>query len=138
MTASFAQLPCPHRHSVLQNLFKKMAVEKPQNSRMSVDSGHFVFHYMIEADVCYLTLTEKSYPKKLAYQLCQTRCKSRQCDSLSRPNAPASGGETPGQAPPLRATQACSQPFLHADTVMTGGTQPWHPHLHDRQLRQPR
>lgn len=45
-----------------------MAVEKPHNSRMSVDSGHFVFHYMIDADVCYLTLTEKSYPKKLAYQ----------------------------------------------------------------------
>ena len=43
-------------------------MEKPHNSRMSVDSGYFVFHYMIEADVCYLTLTEKSYPKKLAYQ----------------------------------------------------------------------
>ena len=43
-------------------------MEKPSNSRMSVDSGYFVFHYMIDTDVCYLTLTEKSYPKKLAYQ----------------------------------------------------------------------
>ena len=61
-------LPFLHLAVLLQTLFKKMAVEKSHNSRMSVDSGHFVFHYMIEADVCYLTLTEKSYPKKLAYQ----------------------------------------------------------------------
>ena len=53
---------------MLQTLFKKMSQEKPHNSRMSVDAGHFVFHYMIEDDVCYLTLTEAKYPKKLAYQ----------------------------------------------------------------------
>ena len=54
--------------NVLQTLFKKMSEERSHNSRMSVDAGHFVFHYMIEADVCYLTLTEAKYPKKLAYQ----------------------------------------------------------------------
>ncbi|CAL5225171.1 g7952 [Coccomyxa viridis] len=51
-----------------KTLFKKMSEERSHNSRMSVDAGHFVFHYMIEADVCYLTLTEAKYPKKLAYQ----------------------------------------------------------------------
>lgn len=42
---------------------------------MSVESGKFVFHYIIEAaathsaaSVCFLTLTEKGYPKKLAFQ----------------------------------------------------------------------
>lgn len=43
----------------LQTLFKRMAKEKPANSRMSVDSGPFVFHYIIHGGVCYLTLTDK-------------------------------------------------------------------------------
>ena len=62
------QLPCLNALNVLQTLFKKMEQERSQNSRMSVDAGHFVFHYMIADDVCYLTLTEAKYPKKLAYQ----------------------------------------------------------------------
>ncbi|CAK0787971.1 hypothetical protein CVIRNUC_011193 [Coccomyxa viridis] len=76
-----------------KTLFKKMAVEKPHNSRMSVDSGHFVFHYIINADVCYLTLTEKSYPRKLAYQYLEElqtefiNLYGPQIQSVSRPYA---------------------------------------------------
>ena len=82
-----------------QTLFKKMAVEKPHNSRMSVDSGHFVFHYIINADVCYLTLTEKSYPRKLAYQYLEElqtefiNLYGPQIQSVSRPYAFIKFGE---------------------------------------------
>ena len=84
---------------MLQTLFKKMAVEKPHNSRMSVDSGHFVFHYIINADVCYLTLTEKSYPRKLAYQYLEElqtefiNLYGPQIQSVSRPYAFIKFGE---------------------------------------------
>lgn len=33
-----------------------------------MESGPFTFHYIIDNDVCYLTLVDKSYPKKLAFQ----------------------------------------------------------------------
>tara|TARA_B110000114_G_scaffold125950_1_gene131997 strand:- start:1829 stop:2332 length:504 start_codon:yes stop_codon:yes gene_type:complete len=35
---------------------------------MSYESGPYFLHYMIEGGVCYLTLTDRGYPKKLAYQ----------------------------------------------------------------------
>ena len=35
---------------------------------MSYESGPYFLHYMIEAGVCYLTLSDRGYPKKLAYQ----------------------------------------------------------------------
>jgi len=37
-------------------------------SRMSYESGPMVFHYIVEHGVCYLTVTDRAYPKKLAYQ----------------------------------------------------------------------
>ena len=36
--------------------------------RMTVESGKYSFHYLLSTGVCYLTLVEKGYPKKLAYQ----------------------------------------------------------------------
>ncbi len=36
-----------------------MAKENPANSRLSVDSGPFVFHYLIHDGICYLTLTDR-------------------------------------------------------------------------------
>lgn len=41
----------------MQSLIKQMSSEGAQASRMSVDSGQFIFHYIIEGGVCYLTLT---------------------------------------------------------------------------------
>jgi vesicle transport protein SEC22 len=32
-----------------------------------ISSGQFYFIYMVDNDVCYLTLCDQSYPKKLAY-----------------------------------------------------------------------
>ncbi|EIE22158.1 R-SNARE protein, Sec22-family [Coccomyxa subellipsoidea C-169] len=76
-----------------KTLFKRMAKENPANSRMSVDSGPFVFHYIIQGGVCYLTLTDKSYPKKLAYQYLEelqsefTGLYGSQIESAARPYA---------------------------------------------------
>ena len=41
----------------VQSLIKQMSAEGAPASRMSVDSGQFIFHYIIEGGVCYLTLT---------------------------------------------------------------------------------
>lgn len=53
----------------MQTLFKKIAnsPSKPP-PRMSIESGNFTFHYIIGNDVVYLTLVDKAYPKKLAFQ----------------------------------------------------------------------
>ena len=38
-------------------------------ARSSFESGGYCFHVLAEAGVAYLTLADKSYPKKLAYQV---------------------------------------------------------------------
>ena len=39
-----------------------------QTSKMSIDSGPYTFHYVIEHEsICYLTLCDKGYPKRLAF-----------------------------------------------------------------------
>ena len=79
-----------------------MAAEKAGDSRLSVDSGPFVFHYLIQADVCYLTLTDKSYPKKLAYQYLEelqsefSRLYGDQIAAAARPYAFIKFGEALG------------------------------------------
>lgn len=79
---------------LLQSIFKKLGVgpSKPP-PRLSIESGTFTFHYLIEADVCYLTLTDKGYPKKLAFQYLEelqsefTRLYGSQIDTVTRPYA---------------------------------------------------
>eukprot|EP00921_Rhytidocystis_pertsovi_P003064 GHVQ01005100.1.p1 GENE.GHVQ01005100.1~~GHVQ01005100.1.p1 ORF type:complete len:227 (+),score=26.01 GHVQ01005100.1:324-1004(+) len=39
----------------------------PALPRCSVDSQGYTFHYMVDLGVCYMTLCERSYPKKLAF-----------------------------------------------------------------------
>ena len=51
-----------------KTLFKKLSAGPPPPSRMSYESGPYFLHYMIEQGVCYLTLSDRGYPKKLAYQ----------------------------------------------------------------------
>lgn len=38
-----------------------------QEPRCTVDSGPFVFHYLVEQNVCYLCLCDKTYPRRLAF-----------------------------------------------------------------------
>lgn len=55
------------------DLFKNQAKQilKKLNPRsaakMSIETSPFVFHYLIDNSICYLTLTDKSYPKRLAF-----------------------------------------------------------------------
>ncbi|KAK3278533.1 SNAP receptor [Cymbomonas tetramitiformis] len=51
-----------------KNLFKKISQGPTPPSRASYESGPYFLHYLIEAGVCYLTLCDRGYPKKLAYQ----------------------------------------------------------------------
>jgi hypothetical protein len=62
------RLSRPMRGFAPQTLFKKMSQGGSPPSRMSYESGPYYLHYLIEAGVCYLTLCERGYPKKLAYQ----------------------------------------------------------------------
>ncbi|KAI9144718.1 Longin-like domain-containing protein [Paraphysoderma sedebokerense] len=46
-------------------IFKKLT---PQSEpRMSIESGQFTLHYLVENGVCYLTIAQNSYPRKLAF-----------------------------------------------------------------------
>nr|CAG4652291.1 EOG090X0HBC [Triops cancriformis] len=46
-------------------LFRKLTQQSP--SRCTIETGPYLFHYMIENDVCYLVLCDKNYSKKLAF-----------------------------------------------------------------------
>lgn len=43
------------------------AKNAPLPSKVSIDAGRCIFHYMREAGIAYLTLTDKAYPKRLAF-----------------------------------------------------------------------
>ncbi|KAF9599293.1 hypothetical protein IFM89_036591 [Coptis chinensis] len=49
-------------------LFKNLSKGQNHPSRMSIETGPYVFHYIIEGHVCYLTMCDRSYLKKLAFQ----------------------------------------------------------------------
>eukprot|EP00884_Botryococcus_braunii_P007996 jgi/Botrbrau1/17198/Bobra.126_1s0003.1 len=77
-----------------KQLFKKMSLDGPQASRMSVDLGApYMFHYIVEGGICYLTLTDKGYPKKLAYEYLEelqkefSKLYGAQVDTAARPYA---------------------------------------------------
>lgn len=48
-----------------KQLLKKLAPREA--SKMSIESNSYVFHYVIDKGICYLALTDKSYPKRLAF-----------------------------------------------------------------------
>lgn len=50
-----------------KQLFRKIASDPQPPARCSLESGPFIFHYLIERDVCYLVLCDKSFSKRLAY-----------------------------------------------------------------------
>merc|ERR1712228_478198 len=48
-----------------KRLFKTLTATSP--IKCSIESGQFLFHYIIEQDACFLTLCDRSFNKKLAY-----------------------------------------------------------------------
>lgn len=43
-------------------------------AKMSIESNPYVFHYMISDGICYLALTDKGYPKRLAFLFLEEVC----------------------------------------------------------------
>jgi len=46
-------------------LFRKLNQQSP--SKCTIETGPYLFHYLIEQNVCYLVLCERNYSKKLAF-----------------------------------------------------------------------
>ncbi|XP_030754693.1 vesicle-trafficking protein SEC22b-B [Sitophilus oryzae] len=46
-------------------LFRKLGPQSP--NRCTIETGPYLFHYLIEYDVCYLVLCERAFSKRLAY-----------------------------------------------------------------------
>ncbi|KAK9675863.1 hypothetical protein RND81_11G036700 [Saponaria officinalis] len=77
----------------MKALFKNLWKGQIDVSRMSVESGPYVFHYIIEGRVCYLTMCDRAYPKKLAFQYLEDlknefeRVNGNQIETAARPYA---------------------------------------------------
>ncbi|CAG9809025.1 unnamed protein product [Chironomus riparius] len=46
-------------------LFRKLGPNSPQ--RCSIETGNYLFHYLIENEVCYLVLCDKMFSKRIAF-----------------------------------------------------------------------
>ncbi|RWS30004.1 vesicle-trafficking protein SEC22b-like protein [Leptotrombidium deliense] len=46
-------------------LFKKLTIDSP--SQMTIETGPFLFHYLIDNGICYLVMCEKTFSKRLAF-----------------------------------------------------------------------
>ncbi|KAI6691584.1 hypothetical protein NL676_028412 [Syzygium grande] len=74
-------------------LFKNLSKGQNEPSRMSVETGPYFFHYIIEGRVCYLTMCDRAYPKKLAFQYLEDlknefeRVNGAQIETAARPYA---------------------------------------------------
>uniref|UniRef100_A0A0E0A6B7 Longin domain-containing protein n=1 Tax=Oryza glumipatula TaxID=40148 RepID=A0A0E0A6B7_9ORYZ len=72
-------------------LFKNLSKGQHEASRMSIETGPYYFHYIIEGRVCYLTMCDRSYPKKLAFQYLEDlrnefeRVNGSQIETAARP-----------------------------------------------------
>jgi vesicle transport protein SEC22 len=79
----------------VQVLFKKLSTQRNFGpERLSAEAGAHTFHVLNQAGVCFLTLAERSYPKKLAYQYLEELANEfnrlyggNQVDNVSRPYA---------------------------------------------------
>ena len=74
-------------------LFKHMTQSRDQPQRLSIESGAYMLYYIISGGACFLTVAEKGYPKKLAFQYLEElvgefgRLYGSQIDTVTRPFA---------------------------------------------------
>jgi vesicle transport protein SEC22 len=91
----------------LQIIFKKLSQSGVQPSRCTYESGPNFFHYIMEGGVCFLTLCERGYPKKLAYQYLEelhqefSRLYGPQVETVARPYAFIKFGELLAEVDPF-------------------------------------
>ncbi|XP_037074301.1 vesicle-trafficking protein SEC22b-B-like [Pollicipes pollicipes] len=70
-------------------LFRKLTPQSP--TRCSIETGPYLFHYLIDGAVCYLTLCSRDYSKRLAFSYLENIAQefqaqySRQVHTVSRP-----------------------------------------------------
>merc|ERR1712083_1100166 len=50
-----------------KRLFKILSDNSPQRCSIETGNGQYIFHYIIEQQTCFLTLTEMHFSKKTAY-----------------------------------------------------------------------
>jgi len=55
--------------TLAQSIVKKLAQQQSPQPRGSIESQSYCFHYLIDSGVCYIAMTEKAYPKKLAFHV---------------------------------------------------------------------
>jgi len=48
-----------------KGLFKKLTVHSP--AKVSIETGPYIFHYVIDNDACFLVLCERGFSKKSAF-----------------------------------------------------------------------
>ena len=61
-----------------KQLLKKLSQQS--TARMSIESNPYIFHYVIENGICYMALTDKSYPKRLAFLFLEEISKEFEAD----------------------------------------------------------
>lgn len=72
-------------------LFRKLGSQSP--SRCTIETGPYLFHYLIENEVCYLVLCDKMYSKRLAFNYLEDIAQEfhqnygRKVNSVTRPYA---------------------------------------------------
>jgi hypothetical protein len=98
-----------------QSLFKKLGTQgSGQQTRLTVESGKYLFHYILDHGVCFLTLCERGYPKKLAFQYLEeltsefSRLYGQQVDTITRPYAFIKFGKLPAAC--IAADMHCMMP----------------------------
>lgn len=70
-------------------LFRRLGPQSP--TRCTIETGPYLFHYLIENDVCYLVLCEKNYSKRIAYSYLEDIAQEfhslygRRVNSVTRP-----------------------------------------------------
>ncbi|XP_062604938.1 vesicle-trafficking protein SEC22b-like [Saccostrea cucullata] len=74
-----------------KQLFRKLSQDPQPPARCSLETGPFIFHYVIERGVCFLALCEQSFSKRLAFSFLEdlqtefTSHYGQKVDSVSRP-----------------------------------------------------
>eukprot|EP00596_Hydrurales_sp_CCMP1899_P007681 CAMPEP_0119033658 /NCGR_PEP_ID=MMETSP1177-20130426/714_1 /TAXON_ID=2985 /ORGANISM="Ochromonas sp, Strain CCMP1899" /LENGTH=194 /DNA_ID=CAMNT_0006990571 /DNA_START=260 /DNA_END=841 /DNA_ORIENTATION=+ len=61
-----------------KQLLKKL--NSRSTAKMSIDSNQYIFHYLIDNGIVYLILTDKGYPKRLAFLFLEEMAKEFEAD----------------------------------------------------------
>ena len=95
-----------------KKIIKQMTAASP--SKLSIESGTSYFHYMHQGGVCYLCLTDKGYPKRLAFNYLEEVCYTANPSASHR-----TACEHDCDAPSTGCNRLQDDPSLHDHPSMT-------------------